>query len=110
MAGILERSLDPCVHLHLELDASSALVLGDPTQLQNALLNLAVNARDAMPGGGDLVFSTRDLAGGDRVEVTVRDTGAGMDANTLAHAFEPFFTTKPVGSGTGMGLAAVTAP
>ena len=93
-------------------------MLCDPNQLENVLLNLAINARDAMPDGGRLTFSTRDVtlapadvasqdgaAPGDYVEIAVADTGAGMDEATRARAFEPFFPTKPLGQGTGLGLS-----
>jgi signal transduction histidine kinase len=80
-------------------------VAGDEAQLQQILLNLALNARDAMPEGGALEIATR--ADGASILLTVRDTGTGMDAATRARAFEPFFTTKEVGKGTGLGLATV---
>jgi two-component system, cell cycle sensor histidine kinase and response regulator CckA len=92
----------------------------DPSQLENALLNLAINARDAMPKGGRLTIETSnvqiddtavadhaDLAPGDYLLITVSDTGSGMDKDTLARAFEPFFTTKAVGKGSGLGLSMV---
>jgi two-component system, cell cycle sensor histidine kinase and response regulator CckA len=93
----------------------------DPSQLQNALLNLALNARDAMPDGGSIMVETWDATldegfgarQNERVEpgryaaIRVCDTGHGMDQETLAHIFEPFFTTKEVGEGTGLGLASV---
>ncbi len=89
----------------------------DPDALENAVLNLAVNARDAMPQGGNLVMTTRNvtaseaqiaeggLAPGDYVEISVSDTGVGMSPEVASHAFEPFFTTKPVGEGSGLGLS-----
>jgi CheY-like chemotaxis protein len=90
-------------------------VMADPTQLELAVLNLAINARDAMPDGGVLTFCTTarkiaddaELEDGDYVELAVRDTGTGMDAETMSRAFEPFFTTKEVGKGTGLGLSMV---
>jgi len=104
------------VELHLDDGAWS--VLCDPNQLENVLLNLAINARDAMPEGGRLTLGTArkalgaaDVAGqdgarpGDHVEISVADTGTGMDEATRGRAFEPFFTTKPLGQGTGLGLS-----
>ena len=90
-------------------------VMADPTQLEVAVLNLAINARDAMPEGGELSFSTRpvaignesDLQDGDYIELTISDTGSGMPAEVAERAFEPFFTTKEVGKGTGLGLSMV---
>ena len=91
-------------------------VLVDPTQLEMALLNLAINARDAMPGGGDLMIAADaiqigdddvELAPGRYVEIRVSDEGAGMLAEVAARAFDPFFTTKGVGKGTGLGLSQV---
>ena len=104
----------------MEFCPQEAATLGDPSQLANALLNLGLNARDAMPDGGTLVFRTKiarpcdsvdppresgEVASDRYVELQVVDTGTGMDAATRARVFEPFFTTKA--SGTGMGLAAV---
>jgi PAS domain S-box-containing protein len=116
MAELLERSLGPTIsvetHFPLTLDAVHA----DPNQLELALLNLAVNARDAMPGGGTISISaskqvvkssTPDLPVGNYICLTVRDQGEGMDETTLQRAMEPFFTTKGVGKGTGLGLSMV---
>jgi CheY-like chemotaxis protein len=97
------------------------VVEGDPTQLESALLNLAVNARDAMPGGGQITFTSRDLRiasadgqidsfslpPGHYVELSVSDTGTGIPPDVLPRIFEPFFTTKEIGKGSGLGLAAV---
>jgi CheY-like chemotaxis protein len=95
-------------------------ILIDPAQFEQLVMNLAVNARDAMPDGGRLAIGTRnlsvregsrledpDMPPGDYVELCVSDTGSGMDPETLSHVFEPFFTTKEVGKGTGLGLATV---
>jgi PAS domain S-box-containing protein len=87
------------------LDPSLRRVEADPGQIHQVILNLAVNARDAMPSGGKLIIETANV--GSDVGLTVRDTGRGMDAATLEHVFEPFFTTKGVGKGTGLGLATV---
>src|SRR6185436_19499042 len=80
-------------------------VQGDPTQLQQVLLNLCVNARDAMPKGGAL--SLKAISAGHEVRLEVADTGTGMSDEVKAHLFEPFFTTKEKGKGTGLGLAVV---
>ncbi len=118
VAELIGRTVGPSVAVRLDLDDGTWPVLCDPNQLENVLLNLAINARDAMPGGGTLIIGTSntrltetDLAGqdgarpGDYVEIVVRDTGTGMDDATRARAFEPFFTTKPIGQGTGLGLS-----
>jgi hypothetical protein len=121
VAGLLERSIDRRVSVVMDLSPMRLTVIGDSTQLQSALLNLAINARDAMPSGGELCFATEvaeldapactalpfDLEPGCYVRMTVRDTGTGILPENLPRMFEPFFTTKPVGSGTGLGLAAV---
>jgi two-component system cell cycle sensor histidine kinase/response regulator CckA len=113
VTSVLERSIDKNVDIRSELAASEATVLGDPTLLQNALLNVALNARDAMPSGGEFSFSTSvesgfaGMPGASWLVVRAADTGSGMDAETQKRVFEPFFTTKEPGRGTGMGLAAV---
>jgi two-component system, cell cycle sensor histidine kinase and response regulator CckA len=94
------------VRLELELDASLPRILGDASALGNAIMNLSVNALDAMPQGGTLSFHSRTLPGG-KVELAVMDTGQGMTPEILSKAMEPFFTTKPAGKGTGLGLARV---
>lgn len=119
---ILEHSIDKRIVIRRNLQASPSTIIGDPSQFQNALLNLALNARDAMPEGGELIFATDSLvttehageaAGcqlatpGRCLRIRVTDTGCGMNAEVLRHAFEPFFTTKHPGKGTGMGLASV---
>ncbi|MBZ0117304.1 MAG: response regulator [Sandaracinaceae bacterium] len=109
---MLDRLLGESIRLEV-LTAPVAAVLVDPQQLLQALVNLAVNARDAMPDGGTLTLRTSqsrlplELGGGDRafVLISVHDTGIGMDRETLAQVFEPFFTTKPPHQGTGLGLA-----
>ncbi len=118
MAELIRRTVGPSVEVLLRPADGIWTVLCDPGQLENVLLNLAVNARDAMPDGGRLTISTTDvqltarqLRGqddakpGGYVEVAVADTGTGMTAAVLARAFEPFFTTKPLGQGTGLGLS-----
>ncbi|HEX2554630.1 MAG TPA: PAS domain S-box protein [Microvirga sp.] len=114
MRDLLARTLGPMVRLGFALEGDGA-VLSDPTQLEMAVLNLAINARDAMPEGGALTIGTRvcstagdgELAAGDYVELSVSDTGTGMPPEVAARAFDPFFTTKGVGKGTGLGLSQV---
>jgi signal transduction histidine kinase/CheY-like chemotaxis protein len=111
MQGILRRLIGEDVELLVSLAPGRLPVHADPTQLQQVIMNLAVNARDALPRGGRLTIETgREAAAGgarDRVMLMVRDNGTGMDAETRQRAFEPFFTTKPAGQGTGLGLATV---
>jgi len=107
---LLERAIDRRIEVKTSFDASHAVLDGDSSQLQNVILNLGLNARDAMPTGGRLVVCTRDAEGedGERlIELEVTDTGVGMPPEVARRAFEPFFTTKDVGRGTGLGLAAV---
>jgi len=106
---LLERSLREDIALHVRTSAPAAAVKVDPGQFDIAVLNLAVNARDAMPGGGTLTISV-EAAGGDEADaiaVRVADTGQGMAPEVQARAFDPFFTTKEVGKGTGLGLSQV---
>ncbi len=118
MEELIRRTVRSSITIELHVGDGARSVLCDPNQLENALLNLAINAGDAMPNGGRLAISVRqvklaetDVAGQegvgprDYVEITVADTGTGMDDTTRARAFEPFFTTKPVGKGTGLGLS-----
>lgn len=116
MEDLVRRSIGPTIEFRFELASDLPPAMVDPHQLELALLNLAVNARDAMPSGGQLSFSAEQvaveandpvLAEGDYVRIAVSDTGAGMDPETLAHAIEPFYSTKGVGKGTGLGLSMV---
>ncbi len=114
MRDLLSRTLGPMVRLTFTLDGDGA-VLSDPTQLEMAVLNLAINARDAMVEGGELAIATAprrmgrdaELAAGEYVELSVADTGSGMPPEVAARALDPFFTTKEVGKGTGLGLSQV---
>ncbi len=120
MMDLLRRTLGEQVEVVIEPAADLWLAFVDPTQVESAVLNLAINARDAMPQGGCLTISTAnrrldedvpeteiDVTPGDYVMVAVSDTGSGMTAETLSRVFEPFFTTKPQGKGTGLGLSMV---
>ncbi|WP_114954572.1 CHASE domain-containing protein [Sphingosinicella terrae] len=117
MSDLLRRSIGEKVRLDLTLAPDLWAVHVDPVQLENAILNLAINGRDAMPDGGTLTIATGNRAesGGpgpagsadDLVLISVRDTGVGMDEEVAARALEPFFTTKAVGRGTGLGLSQV---
>jgi signal transduction histidine kinase/ActR/RegA family two-component response regulator len=115
---ILKQTIGPHIRLLIHTTPDLKLAWVDPNQLGLAIVNLALNARDAMPGGGTLQIAcenrqveisgpTTDLSAGDYVTVSVSDTGTGMSEATLARAFEPFFTTKPPGRGSGMGLSMV---
>lgn len=118
--AILSHTIDKRIEIEQRLTAKQTIVNGDPSQLQNALLNMGLNARDAMPEGGTLTFETSirkskkpfitysgSLTEGTYLQIAVKDTGTGMSEEVKAHLFEPFYTTKEVGKGTGMGLAAV---
>ncbi len=120
VVGLVRRTLDPRIAVGVEVAADCGAVLADATLLTQAVLNLCLNARDAMPAGGSLVLTARpaevgpaDVVShpegrpGDFVRLTVRDTGTGMAADVRERMFEPFFTTKPVGQGTGLGLSMV---
>ncbi len=109
MAEMLGPVLGEQVHLDLDLDPLAGAVAADPAQLEQVILNLALNARDAMARDGILHIATRRILHEGRpfVELEVRDNGQGMDEEVQAHLFEPFFTTKPLGEGTGLGLATV---
>jgi two-component system cell cycle sensor histidine kinase/response regulator CckA len=120
ISSMLNRLLGEQITLTMDLAPDLWLINGDKGQLNQVTMNLAINARDAMPNGGNLTITTRNLSvtpewldhfqmmpQGDYVHVSVHDTGHGMSPETLAHLFEPFFTTKEVGQGTGLGLATV---
>jgi len=115
LMSFLDRTIGPNIEVNMRFPGDLPRVHTDPYQLEAALMNLAVNARDAMPGGGSITISARPervgdhatLAPGDYIRLTVADTGEGMDSATLARATEPFFTTKGVGKGTGLGLSMV---
>lgn len=106
-AEFLRGTIGSRIRLETDLASDLPRVSIDPNQLENAILNLAVNARDAMPDGGTLTLATRTLPGGEGLAVEVSDTGTGMTPEVEARAFEPFFTTKPLGQGTGLGLSQV---
>jgi signal transduction histidine kinase/CheY-like chemotaxis protein len=105
--SMLRRLLGEDLELVVRLAPELSEVNVDPSQLEQILMNLTVNARDAMPDGGRVIIETRNE--GDQVALVVADTGVGMDAETAAHVFEPFFTTKEPGKGTGLGLSTVYA-
>ena len=117
MSDLLDRTLGEQIHIDVDLASSAWPIYVDPHQLENAIVNLAVNARDAMEGKGVMRISTEnvklghsevgDIRAGDYVKISVSDTGCGMPPDVLDRAFEPFFTTKPVGKGTGLGLSQI---
>ena len=116
MRPILRNVLGPGIVKKFDLDKHLIPVMADPTQLEVGVLNLAINARDAMPGGGTLTITSclvkvddddPELEPGDYLELSISDTGHGMEPDVAARAFEPFFTTKEVGKGTGLGLSMV---
>jgi PAS domain S-box-containing protein len=120
MEELLGRTLGEKIRLAIDLAPRLRAALTDASQLENAILNLAINARDAMPHGGTLTIATanevvkvkerfgqEEIDAGDYTVICVGDTGVGMSPTTLAKVFEPFFTTKPIGQGTGLGLAMI---
>ncbi|MGI4801338.1 MAG: ATP-binding protein, partial [Janthinobacterium lividum] len=120
MEELIRRTVGPEITVELLVEAGDLWpTLVDPGQLENALLNLCINARDAMPDGGKLTIETanhliderqaraRDLPPGQYVSLSVSDTGTGMPPDVIAKAFDPFFTTKPIGMGTGLGLSMI---
>ncbi|MGN2250661.1 PAS domain-containing protein [Frateuria sp. GZRe14] len=119
MEELIRRTIGPAVTLEVDHADELWVTLADAHQLENALLNLCINARDAMPEGGQLRIGTAnrwldetsaralDLVPGDYLELSVSDTGTGMPEEVVARAFEPFFTTKPLGRGTGLGLSMI---
>jgi len=113
MSGLLTQSVGPSVRVDVRVDEDARFVVSDGNQLELALLNLAVNARDAMPEGGTLTITARHAEDPERrlphVELAVTDTGSGMTEEVRARAIEPFYTTKPTGQGTGLGLSQVYA-
>ena len=119
LEDLLRRTIGETIDLKIAAAANLWCTLCDPNQLENALVNLAINARDAMPEGGKLAISTANarlddatadtpaLPPGDYICIAVTDTGTGMSAEVAARAFDPFFTTKPIGQGTGLGLSMI---
>jgi signal transduction histidine kinase len=117
MSDLLDRTLGERIQVDIDIAPDTWPIYVDPHQLENAIVNLAVNARDAMEGTGLMRISTAnvhlqanevgDVRPGDYVRISVTDTGCGMSAEVLERAFEPFFTTKPVGKGTGLGLSQI---
>jgi signal transduction histidine kinase/CheY-like chemotaxis protein len=119
MEELIRRTVGPSIHVEVVGAGGLWSTLVDSNQLENALLNLCLNARDAMPQGGRLTIETAnrwldargardlDIAPGQYISLCVTDTGTGMEADVAAHAFDPFFTTKPLGQGTGLGLSMI---
>jgi CheY-like chemotaxis protein len=118
MQKMLQRVIGEHIKIRTELSAEPGRVKADPSQIEQVLLNLCVNARDAMPGGGSITISTlevtyfpdgsesvKEMPAGGYTKLTVRDTGCGIPPDVMKHIFEPFFTTKEKGQGTGLGLA-----
>jgi PAS domain S-box-containing protein len=110
---VLDTGLGGAVQLHIDVDDDVWPVMVDPVEFETALVNLVINARDAMPSGGSVtihasnIFVDEDVRKGDHVAIRVRDSGVGIAPDVIAKVFDPFFTTKPVGKGTGLGLSQV---
>jgi len=120
VSKLLERTIPKMIRIELHLSEDTKIINADPVRLEQIMMNLGVNARDAMPDGGNLTFETENVIldeeyckahlgakPGEYVLLSISDTGQGMDKETVNHIFEPFFTTKEVGRGTGLGLAMV---
>ena len=119
MEELIRRTMGPAIRVESKLDRQLWRAVCDPNQLESAILNLCINARDAMPSGGRLVIETanteidergareRETMPGDYVAICVTDSGSGMTPDVLSRAFDPFFTTKPIGAGTGLGLSMI---
>jgi PAS domain S-box-containing protein len=116
LEDMIRRTMGEQIRLVLELQANAWITRGDANQIESAIINLVINARDAMPHGGTICLQTenitvsnieREIEPGDYVAVAVRDTGTGMPPDVVTRAFDPFFTTKPIGQGTGLGLSMV---
>lgn len=119
MRDLIQRTVGPGTQIEVELTSNPWIAVVDASQLENALLNLCINARDAMPTGGRITIETankkvdersarqNDMAQGEYLSLCVSDTGTGMEPDVIARAFEPFFTTKPIGQGTGLGLSMI---
>jgi two-component system, cell cycle sensor histidine kinase and response regulator CckA len=121
VTGMLKHTIDPRIVLQENFTQETSSIVGDAGQIENALLNIGINARDAMPDGGSLIFATEivrfndaapvrqrlELRPGKYLKISIRDTGTGMNAAILEKIFEPFYTTKELGKGTGLGLASV---
>ena len=117
MEELVQRTVGPQTRVRTSFATAPWIILCDPNQLENAILNLCINARDAMPDGGEILVAVanialdgfaarmRDLTPGDYVSISISDTGQGMTPEVAARAFDPFFTTKPLGMGTGLGLS-----
>lgn len=119
MEELISRTVGPSIDIQVRAHSELWTALIDPAQLENTLLNLCINARDAMPNGGHVIIETsnesleqgseldQDLSPGEYLRISVSDNGCGMSQQVIARAFEPFFTTKPVGAGTGLGLSMI---